>query len=233
MISVVIPALDAEKTLAATLGALVPAAVDGVVREVIVVDGGSRDRTTDIADLAGADVIHAAPSRGGQLSRGAAAARFPWLLFLHADTILYPGWTDEALGFMRDVESGHRSDAAGVFRFSLNDRGFRARSLETSVRLRCALLAMPYGDQGLLISRRLFDDVGGYEDLPIMEDVDIVRRIGRRRLQMFETPAVTSADRYRKDGYLLRSLRNQLCLALFGAGLPASKIVRIYGRAKS
>ncbi|MFN0220083.1 MAG: TIGR04283 family arsenosugar biosynthesis glycosyltransferase [Hyphomicrobium sp.] len=233
MISVVIPALNAERTLAATLGALVPAAVDGCVREVIVVDGGSRDRTPDIADLAGADVILSPPSRGGQLRRGAAVARFPWLLFLHADTVLLPGWETEACGFIRDIESQNRPDAAGVFRFRLNDRGFRARALEASVHLRCALLAMPYGDQGLLISRRLFDSVGGYRDLPIMEDIDLVRRLGRRRLQLFETPAVTSAERYRSDGYLARSLRNQLCLALFGAGLPTNTIVRIYGRAKT
>lgn len=233
MISVVIPALNAEQTLTATLAALVPAAIDGLVREVIVVDGGSRDRTAEIADLSGADVIEAPPSRGGQLGRGASVARFPWLLFLHADTVLAPGWESEVVRFIRDVETRHRPEAAGVFRFRLNDRGFKARALEASVRLRCALLAMPYGDQGLLISRGLFDKVGGYSDLPIMEDVDLVRRLGRRRLQLFETPAVTSADRYRRDGYLSRSVRNQVCLALFGAGLPASTIVRIYGRAKT
>jgi hypothetical protein len=134
---------------------------------------------------------------------------------------------------MRDVDSGYRQEAAGVFRFRLNDRGLRARTLEAAVRARCALLAMPYGDQGLLISRKLFDETGGYRDLPIMEDVDLIRRIGRRRLQMFETPVVTSAERFRRDGYLARSVRNQICLALFGAGLPASAIVRIYGRAKT
>lgn len=233
MISVVIPTLNAESTLAATLGALVFAAIDGVVREVIVVDGGSRDGTVNIADMTGAEIIKASASRGGQLAIGASAARFPWLLFLHADTVLSPGWDDEAVAFVRDVESRREPDAAAAFRFRLNERGFKAKALEASVRARCAVLAMPYGDQGLLISRKLFDKIGGYRDLPIMEDVDLMRRLGRRRIKFFETPAVTSAERYRRDGYLARSVRNQLCLALFGAGLPASKIVRIYERARS
>jgi rSAM/selenodomain-associated transferase 2 len=233
MISVVIPTLNAESTLAATLGALVPAAIDGLVREVIVVDGGSRDSTVNIADATGADIISAPASRGGQLGAGASAARFPWLLFLHADTVLAPGWDAEAIAFIRDIESRRMPDSAGVFRFRLNERGFKAKALEASVRARCALLAMPYGDQGLLISRKLLDQIGGYRDLPIMEDVDLAHRLGRRRIKFFESSAVTSAERYRRDGYLARSMRNQLCLALFGAGLPASKIVRIYERARS
>ncbi len=233
MISVIIPALNAERTLAASLTALVPAAIDGIVREVIVVDGGSRDRTSEIADIAGADIIHAPTGRGTQLASGAQAARFPWLLFLHADTVLQEGWENEVLSFMRQIERNDRADAAGVFKFRLNDRGLKPRLLEAMVRLRCALLALPYGDQGLLISRRLFDEIGGYKDLPIMEDIDLVRRIGRRRIAYFDSLATTSAERYQRDGYFARSLRNQICLALYGVGLPARTIERIYGRAKT
>ncbi len=95
------------------------------------------------------------------------------------------------------------------------------------------MLALPYGDQGLLISRRLFDEIGGYNDLPIMEDIDMIRRLGRRRITFFNTMAITSAERYKRDGYISRSLRNQLCLALYGAGFPVSKIVRFYGQASA
>lgn len=230
MISVVIPTLDAEQRLAATLSALVEAAVDGLVREVIVVDGGSKDRTRVIVDQSGADMIECAPGRGRQLAEGAARARSPWLLFLHADTVLQPGWEREAVAFMRAVDLGERPNSAAAFRFKLDDKGLAPRTLEALVRLRCAAVRLPYGDQGLLISRRLFNEIGGYRDMPIMEDVDIVRRLGRGRLTMLDAIATTSADRYKSDGYVARTLRNQMCLALYGAGLPAERIVRIYGR---
>jgi len=81
-----------------------------------------------------------------------------------------------------------------------------------------------------LIPRQLFDAVGGYKDLPILEDIDLARRLGRRRLAMLDATAVTSAERYRRDGYILRSLRSQVCHALFRVGLPVSMIARLYGK---
>ncbi|MEL7303996.1 MAG: glycosyl transferase family 2, partial [Pseudomonadota bacterium] len=120
-------------------------------------------------------------------------------------------------------------DAAGVFRFVLDDVGFRARTVEKGVRIRCAFFGLPYGDQGLLISRRHYLEVGGYEDLPLMEDIDLVRRIGRRRLVLLDTAAVTSAVRYRRDGYIKRVARNATCLAMFFAGFKPQTIVRLYG----
>ena len=233
MISVIIPALNAEADLASTLTALVPAAVDGFIREVIVVDGGSKDRTRQIADQAGATIVEAAPGRGGQLAQGAAKARFPWLLFVHADTALENGWEREAIAFIRRIDLGERPAAAGAFRFQLDDRGFAPRTLEWLVRARCFIWRLPYGDQGLLISRRLFDDIGGYRNLPIMEDVDIVRRLGRKRVTLLDAAAITSAQRYKSDGYCARSLRNQVCLAMYRAGLPMSSIVRMYGKVRA
>jgi glycosyltransferase involved in cell wall biosynthesis len=218
MISVVIPALNAEHTLAATLTSLVPSAIDGVVKQVVVVDGGSSDNTVAVADLAGADIVTSAPGR------------FPWLLFLHADTVLEDGWERSATAFMRRVDRGERAPAAGAFTFRLDAKGIAPRLLERLVHLRCKISRLPYGDQGLLIPRQLFDAVGGYKDLPIMEDVDLARRLGRRRLAMLEATAVTSAERYERDGYLMRSMRNQVCHALYGAGLPVSMVARIYGK---
>ncbi len=230
MISVIIPALNAERTLGATLASLVPPAVDGIVRQVIVADGGSTDATCEIADLAGADVVVSQPGRGRQLALGAAEARFPWLLFLHAGTVLSDGWDREAVSFIGRVDRGEREPAAAAFRFKLDDRGLAPRVLESVVKARCVLVGLPYGDQGLLISRRLLESVGGYRrDLPIMEDVDLVRRLGRRRVAFLDATAVTSAERYKRDGYLARSLRNQVCLALYGAGMPVNRIARLYG----
>ncbi len=227
MITVVIPTLDAEAGLGATLSALVPAAVEGLVREVVVVDGGSTDRTLKIADACGAEILQGERGRGQQLRAGAAAARQPWLLFLHADTVLAPGWEREVWNFIEKQENGAPVRAA-AFRFALDDSGLAPRCLEMAVALRCGLLRLPYGDQGLLISQTLYRDVGGFAPMPLMEDVDIVRRIGRRRMTILRCEAVTSAARYQRDGYASRVLRNLSCLVMYYLGIPVARIARIY-----
>jgi rSAM/selenodomain-associated transferase 2 len=229
MLSVVIPTLNSEATLGETLGALVPAVVDGLVKEVIVVDGGSSDDTDCIVDIAGAEFVSTGKGRGKQLSEGAKRARFPWLLFLHADTVLQPGWEREVQTFIERVESGRREPTAAAFRFALDDSAAMARLLEKVVALRCLILRLPYGDQGLLIQASLYRSVGGYGDLPLMEDVEFVRRLGARRLTFLRSEAVTSADRYRREGYLRRPLRNLLCLSLYTLRVPIRFIERIYG----
>ncbi|HEU0159302.1 MAG TPA: TIGR04283 family arsenosugar biosynthesis glycosyltransferase [Hyphomicrobiaceae bacterium] len=229
MISVVIPTLDSEASLPATLASLVTAAVDGLVREVIVVDGGSRDATAAIADSSGARVLVGPRGRGSQLALGAKEARFPWLLFLHADTRLGDGWEREALAFLRRVDSEDSPLGAAAFRFALDDQGLRPRLLERLVALRCMLLRLPYGDQGLLIPKRLYQTLGGYRPLLLMEDVDLVRRLGRRRVSMLRAPAITSAERFVREGYGRRSARNLLCLALYLLRVPIGTIHRIYG----
>lgn len=226
MLSIIIPALNAETGLAKTLNALIAGVVSGLIKEVIVVDGGSTDATISITEDAGCTLITSPPGRGGQLQRGAAAARGEWLLFLHADTVLSPGWEIEAAHFMQQDQS---EAYAAVFRFALDDFRPAARRLEFLVRLRCKLLALPYGDQGLLIHRQLYKNLGGYQNLPLMEDVDLVRRIGRKRLIYFRAHALTSAVRYVTQGYAPRSLRNLLCLSLYFLRLPPRLIARLYG----
>jgi len=233
MISVVIPALNAEASLPGTLSALIPATVEGLVREVIVVDGGSQDHTRDIADAAGAEIVVASPNRGGQLMAGAARAKHPWLLFLHADTMLDTGWEREAGHFMERVDGGRLKPAAAAFRFALDDDGLAPRCLEGLVRMRCTTLRLPYGDQGLLIPRRLYDKVGGYRELPVMEDLDLMRRLGSRGIRLLRTRAITSAQRYRQDGYLRRAAKNQMCLLLYVLNVPASRISQFYGGARA
>ncbi|MFV0367903.1 MAG: TIGR04283 family arsenosugar biosynthesis glycosyltransferase [Hyphomicrobiaceae bacterium] len=228
MISVIIPTLNAERRLAACLTALVPAAVEGFVREVIISDGGSSDRTLKVADQAGARVITSKPGRGGQLRAGADAAGQPWLLFLHADSVLSSDWDLDASAFMQRVDLGHAPASAATFRFALDDRGAAPRVLEKLVALRNGLLARPYGDQGLLIPRRLYDEIGGYHDMVLMEDVDMVRRLGRRRLASLSAIARTGADRYRCEGYLHRVARNQICRALYALGASPDYVASIY-----
>ena len=229
MISVILPTLNAEQGLAASMSALVTATVEGIVREVIVVDGGSADRTLEIADQAGATILRSPSGRGRQLAIGADHARMPWLLFLHADTVLEPGWEREAATFIERVETGQRPLAAAAFRFALDDMGFKPRLIEAGVSLRCTLFRLPYGDQGLLVPALLYKSCGGYRELPLMEDVDLMRRIGRARTMMLRSRAVTSAVRYRREGYARRAARNLTCLTLFYLRVPTGVIARLYG----
>jgi len=219
MLSVVIPTLDAESTLPATLAVL------GGADEVIVVDGGSADATAAVARTSGATVLSVAPSRGRQLGAGAKSARGDWLLFLHADTVPEANWRAAVGAFMASPANVGR---AAVFRFALDDAGWRARWLERAVAWR-GRLGLPYGDQGLVISRAFYDRIGGFRPLPLMEDVDLVRRIGRANLVTLPARAVTSAARYRREGYARRALRNLTCLALWHAGVSAERLARRYG----
>ncbi|HET8996995.1 MAG TPA: glycosyltransferase, partial [Acetobacteraceae bacterium] len=177
-IAVVIPTLNAAATLAGTCAAL-----DGVA-EIVVSDGGSSDGTRRLARRLGCRVVSAPRGRGGQLMAGIAAARQEWLLLLHADTRLQPGWQAAVSGHM---QAG--PDKAGYARFALDSSDRRARRLERLVAWRCRVLALPYGDQGLLVHRALLAEVGGIRPLPLMEDVDLVRRLGRRRLAGLDATA--------------------------------------------
>jgi len=215
-----------------TLNAAAELSANATVREVgrlVISDGGSTDDTLQVAATLKATVVEGPPGRGGQLAAGAAAAiegGAQWLLFLHADTTLSPGWAEEAEAFITAPENRQR---AAVFRFALDDDGPRAQRLARRVAWRNRVLALPYGDQGLLIRAEFYQSLGGFQSLVLMEDVDIVRRIGRARLHVLQSRAVTSAARYIEAGYRRRSIRNLICLALFFLGLPTKLIARIYG----
>jgi rSAM/selenodomain-associated transferase 2 len=220
-VSAVIPALDAAAQLPSTLAAL---AGSPLIAETIVVDGASRDAGVVIAERAGTTVITAPRGRGSQLAAGAAAATGDWLLFIHADCRPLAGWEDAVRAFI-----AQSPDKAGYFDLALDDEAPAARRLERIVAWRCRVLALPYGDQGLLIRRGVYDTVGGYAAIPLMEDVDIVRRLGRARLAPVGATMLASARRYRRDGYWRRSLRNLCCLALYFAGVSPARIARLYG----
>jgi rSAM/selenodomain-associated transferase 2 len=219
-LSIVVPALDAAATLPATL-----AAVGGLGAEIVVADGGSADDTVALAEAAGARVVRAPRGRGSQLASGAAAAR-EWLLFLHADTVPGPGWAGAVQGFVAEPANRRR---AAAFRFAVDLEGRDGRWLERAVAWRSRRLALPYGDQGLLIARAFYESLGGFRPLPIMEDVDLVRRIGRRRLAVLAAPLVTSGARYRRAGIVARGLRNLACLGLYFLGVSPRAIARLYG----
>ena len=216
MIAIIIPTLNAALTLPGTLASCAGA-------PVVVIDGGSTDGTQALALRHGAQLLLAPRGRGPQLVAGARATSADWLLFLHADTRLAPGWQAVAAAHM-----AAEPDRAGYFSFALDDASPRARRLEHRVAWRCRTLALPYGDQGLLISRALYDAVGGFQPMPLMEDVDLVRRLGRARLRALPAAALTSAEKWQRHGWRRRSARNLCCLMLWRLGVPVRLIARIY-----
>ena len=213
-LAVVIPTLNASATLPATLAAL------GNTHEIIIADGGSADGTREAA--AGVRVVTGARGRGAQIAAGVAAAEAEWLLILHADTRLGSGWERCVHAHMAAAP-----DRAAYFRFRLDSPDPRARRLERAVAWRCRVLDLPYGDQGLLVSRAVLAAAGSVRPLPLMEDVDLVRRLPRP-LTALPVDAVTSASRWERDGWTRRSARNLGCLALWYAGVAPARIARLY-----
>lgn len=226
----ILPALNAAARLPATLQSLAEAERSGLSAGWILADGGSGDSTVPLARQAGCAIVTGAKGRGPQLAAGgeAALARAgagDWLLFLHADTVLEPGWSGPVRAFM--AANAHR-DRAGYFRFALDDSAPRARGLERMVARRCRTFALPYGDQGLLIPAAFYARLGGYKPWPLFEDVDMVRRIGRRRLKALSPRAVTSAERFTREGYLRRSAKNLSLLARYYCGDSPERLARAY-----
>ncbi len=219
MLSVVLPTLNAADCLPRALGS----GAGWPVAEIVVADGGSADGTPRLAASLGARAIAAPRGRGPQIAAGVAEAAGPWLLLLHADTELGAGWREAVAEHMRAGP-----ERAAYFRFALASDDPHARRLERLVAWRCRVLNLPYGDQGLLIHRDLLERIGGVRPLPLMEDVDLVRRVGRRRLVALDVPAVTSAEKWERDGWRRRSLRNLACLTLYAAGVSPRLIARLY-----
>ncbi|WP_371394937.1 TIGR04283 family arsenosugar biosynthesis glycosyltransferase [Glycocaulis abyssi] len=232
---VIIPALNAAPSLPDTFASLEPAIACGLVSRWVLADGGSGDATVKLARARGFDVVKSLPGRGVQLAAGAAraiegAGEGDWLLFLHADTRLEPGWAKAVKAFMAAHAGG---EVAGYFQFALDDESAPARRLERFVAWRCAAFGLPYGDQGLLVPARFYERLGGYRLMRLFEDVDVVRRIGRRRLKPVPARAITSAARFRSEGYLRRSAANLLLLARYFLGADPEKLARVYSRRRS
>jgi glycosyltransferase involved in cell wall biosynthesis len=197
MISVVIPTLDDEERLAATLAALVAAAAEGIVREVVVADGGSADQTRRIADGTGCTVVDTAGPAGARAAAGAAAStRGEFLLVLRPGVILDVRWEAEAATFVdRVARAGLADRRAGVFRFDVDDLGAGAGLRRSAVALAGRLTGRPHPSQPLLVSRALYRAVGGHAPLEAGENADLARRIGRSRLVRLRTAAWMTATR--------------------------------------
>lgn len=223
-LSIIIPAFNAAADLPLCLSSLMPGVERGVVRELILVDGGSTDDTARIADDAGATVLHA-PEKGRakQLIHGAAAAQGDWLLFLHADTALDRDW---ATASAAHIAASPDMAAAFTLKFRSDDRA--ARTLARRANWRARTFGLPYGDQGLLISRALYDALGGYPDIRLMEDVKLMQAIGKKRLKILPEKAHTSAAKYQRDGWRKRSWHNAFLLTRYLLGASPEKLADLY-----
>ncbi len=220
-LSIVIPVLNAEAALPLALGSLMEGLEAGILRELVVSDGGSTDGSCALAEAAGAVVVSGVAGRGGQMARGADAAGGEWLLFLHADTVLTDGWADVVVAHMASDQR------AGYFRLRFSASGFWPRFVAGWANLRARWFGLPYGDQGLLISRQMYDAVGGFTDIELMEDVAMARAL-RGQLVGLPVEVVTSAERYQEAGWLRQGARNLWRLVRYLAGVDPAKLGRGY-----
>jgi len=218
-ISIVVPALDEADEIGATLAS----ARDPSVREVIVVDGGSRDGTPERAAAAGARVVHAARGRASQMNAGAALARGDVLLFLHADTRLPPGFGPAVRAALADGAVGGRFDV--VLRGAHPLLAVVARLMS----LRSRLTGISTGDQAIFVRRDVFERLGGFAPLPLMEDVELCRRLMRAgRTAALRLRVETSGRRWEEHG-VVRTIVLMWTLRLaYACGVPAERLARAY-----
>lgn len=245
-ISVIVPVLHEAVRIndhIAHIKALAAAATDVADVEILVVD----PEGDTLAALApensgvhgGVRGVASPPGRARQMNAAAAAASGEILLFLHADTRLPEDGLQQvgavlgpAVALIRLGQMPAGLPEAGAFHLAFDDEGLFFRLMAVVAGLRNRLLATPYGDQAQFFTARLFRELGGYPDLPLMEDVAIMHRVGRsgRRPVFAPGKAVTSARRYREEGVLFAAARNTVLRLLYGLGVPATRLARHYPR---
>ncbi len=224
-LSIIIPTLNVAATIENTIASL-SIGNQYFNQEIIMVDCGSSDASLEIAKNLNIKVIIAPKGRGGQIAHGVMKSDGEWILLIHGDTSLDHGWALEIDNFIQ------RDDAkkiGGYFKFSLDDNHPKAVKMAKIVAWRARVFGLPYGDQAFFLSRKLLNKIGGISPIELMEDVDMVRRIGRKNLYAFNSKAITSAVRYLKSGYYRRACLHLFCLFLYFIGLPIKFIVKIYG----
>ncbi len=215
-ISVVIPTLNEEGSLTAAIRSASDA------DEILVVDGGSSDRSRPVARESGARVLETAPSRGLQMAEGARATRGEWIIFLHADTRL----SAQACPYIRRLDP---NILGGAFRLRFDSPRLTYRVLELAVRVRTRGLGLPYGDQAIFCRRTAYTAAGGMPAFPVMEDVAFIRALGRTGALAFPTiDAVTSPRRYERRGPIRSSIRNLWLLTRYFGGAAVSDLARAY-----
>ena len=197
--------------------------------EVVVVDGGSRDGSKTVAQLAGGHWLQSPDrGRGQQLAFGAAKATGPWLLFLHADSRLPADWPAAVEAAMHGTE---QEQAAWYFDLTVRPSRLDLKLMEAAVAARSRWQQRPYGDQGLLLHASLYRHSGGYAPLPLMEDLDLVERLGRLvRLRPLGLALISDGRRWAGTNALHQALRNAQLRRAWRQGTPATELCTTYYR---
>ncbi len=223
-ISVIIPALNEAHHIADTLKTV------GLEknREVIVVDGGSKDHTVSIAKNLGAKIIRGSPPRSRQMNQGAGAASGDVLLFLHADTRLSENFDRHVLDALAQP-----GVVAGAFELRINSPNPSLRLIERMANWRSRYFQMPYGDQAIFMFSNVFRQMGGFPNIPIMEDFELIRRLQKKGdVKTLPVPVMTSPRRWINHGILKTTLINQLVILSYFMGASTDTLVRLYRRKK-
>jgi rSAM/selenodomain-associated transferase 2/rSAM/selenodomain-associated transferase 1 len=221
-LSIIIPALNEADSIESTLSHL--ERVDNL--EIIVVDGGSTDGTVDLARSWGAKVIQTTAGKAIQMNSGAAAATGKVLVFLHADTRM-------PKDFVLHIHSAlnQKDVVAGAFRLSIDSRAAGIRFIEHMADLRSRLLQLPYGDQALFMKKSIFEAIGGFADVPIMEDFMLVRRLRRKgKIAILPAAVITSPRRWLHFGIFKTWWVNQMIIIAYYLGIPPERLARWYRR---
>ena len=219
-ISVIIPVLNEAAAIETTVSRVKQAI--GV--EVIVVDGGSEDATVGLVEALGIKLIPSSPGRAIQMNVGAAAAKGDILLFLHGDSYLPPGYEDLVRFALTKPQT-----IAGAFQLRIDADKFSVRLVEKFVNLRSRFLGMPYGDQAIFLKATVFEEVGGFPPLPIMEDFELMRRLRRLgKISIVPAKVITSGRRWLKLGVVKTTLINQVVIVGYFLGISPRKLRNWY-----
>lgn len=223
-ISIVIPALNEQAVINETIEHIRGLPLGETV-EIIVVDGGDKAETVGVITDHNVRCLSSGRGRGAQMNRGAFTARGEIILCLHADTRLP---TNGLRNIVSAMDDAHLS--AGAFDLEISAKGKAYRVIERVASLRSRLTGIPYGDQAIFVRRDYFKSLGGYKELPIMEDVDLMRRIKKDggKVGFIPEKVKTSARRWEREGVIRCTCRNWAIMLLYLLGVPPERLVNWY-----
>ena len=219
-VTVVIPTYNSEKTIETTLNSIYK-----YFNKIIIVDADSCDLTIQMSKKYNIKIIKSLKGRGPQLILGAEHAATDWIFFLHSDTIIKKNNIIDINQFITNTLNNNK---AASFKIKFNTNNIWSNLLSILVNIRSKYLKLPYGDQGLLISKSFYKNIGGYKNIPIMEDVEIIRAIGFRNIKILNSYIITDAARFENQGWIYRPMINLFCLTLYFLGFNINNINKIY-----